>query len=472
MPAARSNRLVRQLRATLGTAVTLTEAELWERYVRDRDEVAFEMLVRRHGPMVLGVCRRILRNQQDAEDAFQATFLVFVRRAASLRSPRAIANWLHGVARRTALEARSAAIKRQAKEARAILRISTCEEPDDLRSALDHELGQIAEKYRIAIVLCDLEGLTRKEAAQRLGLAEGTVASRLARGRDMLAKRLVRRGLAGSVLALALANGEISAGLPSPLVHSTIAATFGSSSGIPASGNLFSANVVAISEGVMRAMLHTKLKRAVAIMVVLGTIAVSTGGLMSRTAATEPQSRTPDTRGPASADDLDRRVADLKRQVQQMQQKIADLEQAARVERRDAKCDTGFLADRFRYKVPFEIGYSETSEGGRLEIREVWGTRPKIEVGGQYLVKGKYVLPPGQRGKIYFYATASGAWGLVSTLDLQMTDADKGEGEFAVIHGMADDGWFHLVLADPDKYSRTFANVYFGTGDNVNRQKP
>src|SRR5579871_6795095 len=97
MPAARSNRLVRQLRATLGTAVTLTEAELWERYVRDRDEAAFEMLVRRHGPMVLGVCRRILRNQQDAEDAFQATFLVFVRRATSIRSPTALGNWLYGV---------------------------------------------------------------------------------------------------------------------------------------------------------------------------------------------------------------------------------------------------------------------------------------------------------------------------------------------------------------------------------------
>src|SRR4051812_17172121 len=119
MAAAHLSRFVRQLRGALAARETtrLGEAELWERYVLGRDEAAFDTLVRRHGPMVLGVCRRILRNEQDAEDAFQATFLVLVRRIAALRSPRALANWLHGVARRTALEARRAAAKRRAKEA-------------------------------------------------------------------------------------------------------------------------------------------------------------------------------------------------------------------------------------------------------------------------------------------------------------------------------------------------------------------
>src|SRR5215813_2535384 len=111
--------VVRQWRGLLVTRenAALTDADLWECYVRQRDEPALETLVRRHGPMVLGVCRRILRNEQDAEDAFQATFLVLVRRAASLRSPSTIANWLHGVAYRTALEARKAAARRRAREA-------------------------------------------------------------------------------------------------------------------------------------------------------------------------------------------------------------------------------------------------------------------------------------------------------------------------------------------------------------------
>jgi hypothetical protein len=107
--------------------------------------------------------------------------------------------------------------------------------------------------------------------------------------------------------------------------------------------------------------------------------------------------------------------------------------------------------------------------GGFIEIREVWGTRPQIEVGGQYLVRGKYTLPPGERGMLYFYATASGAWGQTASLDLQSTAVDEREGEFALIHGMEGPGYFHLILTDPERYSRCFADVYFGTGDNVYR---
>ena len=135
-------------------------------------------------------------------------------------------------------------------------------------------------------------------------------------------------------------------------------------------------------------------------------------------------------------------------------------------------CDTSFLASRFKYRVPFEIGETQTRNGGRIEIREVWGTRPKIEVGGQYLVRGKYTLPAGEHGKLYFYATAGGAWGQTASLDLQSTEADQQEGEFALVHGMAGPGCFHLILTDAEKYSNWFANVYFGTGDNVYREKP
>jgi RNA polymerase sigma factor (sigma-70 family) len=204
MATVRLSQVVRRLRGVLSAreAAGPTDADLWERYVRGRDEAAFEALVRKHGPMVLGVCRRLLRNEQDTEDAFQATFLVLVRKAASLRSPCALANWLHGVARRTALEARSSAAKRRAKEAAVPPRSTTPGGPgDDLRPALDQELGRLAEKYRVVVVLCDLEGKTRREAARQLGWAEGTVASRLARGRGILAERLARRGFAGALVA-------------------------------------------------------------------------------------------------------------------------------------------------------------------------------------------------------------------------------------------------------------------------------
>ncbi len=142
-------------------------------------------------------------------------------------------------------------------------------------------------------------------------------------------------------------------------------------------------------------------------------------------------------------------------------------------DKKNAVCDTTFPADHFKYRVPFETGYTENKDGGRIEIREVWGTRPRFEVGGQYLVRGKYVLPPGERGKLYFSATAGGAWGgITTTLDLQPTAVDKRKGEFALVHGMFGPESFHLVLADPQRYSRMIANVYFGTGDNVDRKEP
>ena len=273
MAAVHLTQFVRQLRGVLAARETakLTEADLWERYVRERDEAAFETLVREHGPMVLSVCRRILRNEQDAEDAFQATFLVLIRKAASLRSPRTLANWLHGVARRTALEAQRAAAKRRAKEAVVPPRMMMPDDPcDDTRTALDEELGRLAEKYRIAVVLCDLEGKTRKEVARQLGWAEGTVASRLARGRSILAKRLARRGFAGAVVAATLADGAAPACVPSALVVSTITAASFSAARAAAAKEVLSSTVAALTEGVLKSMLLTKLKGVIALLLVSG----------------------------------------------------------------------------------------------------------------------------------------------------------------------------------------------------------
>ncbi|AMV24682.1 ECF RNA polymerase sigma factor SigE [Gemmata sp. SH-PL17] len=442
-------------------AAGLADTELWERYVRNRDGSAFEALVRRHGPMVLGVCRRILRNEPDAEDAFQITFLVLVRRAASLRAPDAIANWLHGVATRTSLEARDATARRRAKEATVPPRGAIPEGPStELRHVLDEELGRLAERYRVAVVLCDLEGKTRREVAEQLGWAEGTVASRLARGRSILARRLAHRGFAAALVAAALAGGTTSAGVPAGLVASTGRAATDEAS----MSAVLSGRGVPLTEGVGRSMFLTKLVTAAAL-VFGGTVL----GLVSTTGATEAPAQE-STR--ANPDDVRERVAEVKQQLQQLQQKLAKLEQEVPAGR-DGAAAAGALAERFKHRVAFEIGDTETRDGWRIEIREVWGTRPKIEVGGQYLVRGKYKLPAGQKGKLYFYLTASTTAGAVTgTLDLQMQNLDKPEGEFTLVHGMENPGHFHLILTDPDKYSRWFANVYFGTGDTVWRKKP
>jgi hypothetical protein len=180
----------------------------------------------------------------------------------------------------------------------------------------------------------------------------------------------------------------------------------------------------------------------------------------------------PDTtrQAPAGPDGLHERVVRLKRELQQMQEQVARLEQETQARREARGGGAPSLADLFKYRVRFETGSTESYEGGRIDIREVWGTRPRIEVGGQYLVRGKYVMPPGARGKLYFYATAGGAWGAIpTTLDLQSVAVDKPEGEFTLMHSMLGPGHFHLILTDAERYSRCFANVYFGNGDNVLR---
>jgi len=210
-------------------------------------------------------------------------------------------------------------------------------------------------------------------------------------------------------------------------------------------------------------MLLTKIKTAIAVCLVAGLTALAAGGGVARSlagATTDPpeQVRT-------NPDDVRDRVLELKQQLRQLNDKIARLEAETR-----PKLEGRVVAGLFKYRVEFETGSTETSEGGRVEILEVWGTRQRIEVGGQYLVRGRYMLPRGERGKLYLYQTAQ--WGQPSaTADLQMADAEKPEGEFTLIHSMLGPGYFHVVLAHPDKYSRTFANVYFGTGDNVLRKK-
>lgn len=264
-------------RGAVDAAGDATDGQLLGRFLARRDEAAFEALLRRHGPMVLGVCRRVLGNHPDADDAFQATFLVLVRKAATVRPASAVGNWLYGVAYRTALEARTAAARRRQKE-REVADMARGRLPDDdswgeLRRLLDQELSCLPDKYRTAIVLCDLEGKTQKEAARLLGCPEGTVAGRLSRARRLLARRLGHRGVAltASGLAAALARPGSAAPLPRALTEATMKAVAAAAGGT-ALGTV-STGVISLTEGVVRSMLVSKLKGLTMIVVAAGVLA-------------------------------------------------------------------------------------------------------------------------------------------------------------------------------------------------------
>jgi RNA polymerase sigma factor (sigma-70 family) len=268
----------------------LTDGQLLREYLSRREEAAVAALVRRHGAMVWGVCRRVLRNYHDAEDAFQATFLVFVRKAASIASPELLANWLYGVAHQTALKARATTAKRRTRERQ----VTEMPEPavpehdlwNDLQPLLDEALSGLPDKYRVAIVLCDLEEKTRREAARQLGVPENTLAARLARGRKMLAHRLARHGLAvsGGALAAVLAENTASAAVPAPVVCSTIKATTLLASGQAATAGAISAQALALMEGVLKTMLTTKVKVATAIVLGIGLLGIGWGIYPTRAA--------------------------------------------------------------------------------------------------------------------------------------------------------------------------------------------
>src|SRR6516165_7841547 len=231
------------------------DEELLGRFVERRDETALAVLVKRHGPMVWGVCRRLL-SHHDAEDAFQATFIVLVRKAASVKP-------------------------------RQVIQMPDTEAPQDqwadVRPILDEELSRLPDHYRAVIVLCDLESRSRKEVAGQFGCPEGTVASRLARAREMLARRLAARGVALSGGAAVLSQNMASAAVPASVVSSTIKAASLCAAGQAA----ISVKVAVLAEGVLKAMLMSKLKAAVAVVLVLGLMAIGATALTSRTASAQ-----------------------------------------------------------------------------------------------------------------------------------------------------------------------------------------
>jgi RNA polymerase sigma factor (sigma-70 family) len=308
VPTGQINRVLQHLQRALLTqnGESLSDGQLVEGFIRRREEAALEILIRRHGPMVLAVCRRILGNHHDAEDAFQATFLVLVRKASSINPREMVGNWLYGVACNTALKARALAARRKSREKQ----VMHMPEPEgaanrsdnDLAALLDQELKLLPDKYRSVIVLCDLEGKTRKEVASQLGWPEGTVAGRLARARTLLARRLEKHGLALAAAAMpaALAESAALAAVPTSLTQSTLQAALLFSAGKAAAAGAISLKVLTLTEGVLKTMLVTKLKIATAIVVAAGIIALQTGILSYRTSAAEPGAKSVDRATPAS----------------------------------------------------------------------------------------------------------------------------------------------------------------------------
>jgi RNA polymerase sigma factor (sigma-70 family) len=314
MPIGHAERLMPTLRriVTARESAARSDGELLAAFVAARDADAFAELLRRHGPMVLGVCRRVVGDRATADDAFQATFLVLARRAAAVRPREQVGNWLYGVAYRTALKARTVLARRRARERQVDVMPEPTAPPaapawGDLQAVIDEELAKLPAKLRVPVVLCDLEGRAQREVARHLNVPAATLATRLATARRALAARLTRRGvtLSGGALAGLLCTHASASAVPPVLVGGLARAAEAVAGGGPV-GALVSANAVHLSEGVLRMMMLVKLK-AVAV-TALTVLALTTGlglGLVPAAAVDEPG-----TPGPrAAAPDLPARVA-------------------------------------------------------------------------------------------------------------------------------------------------------------------
>lgn len=271
--------LVQLLRKSAGRTDVegLSDACLLERFALQRDAASFETLVRRFGPMVFGVCRRILGDVHAAEDAFQATFFVLAQKASSLRRQALVGNWLYGVAYRTAKRAKVDAARRLVHERQAPMptRSDPLEEVvwRDLRPVLDEEIHNLPAKYRRPFVLCCLEGRTNEEAAGELGWPVGTLFTRLARARELLRQRLSRRGIGLTSLSLtAFLSSEATAAASVAVMEGTVQAAALFAPGNAAAAGAISARAALLAEGVMHAMVVSKLKATAVVLAVMATL--------------------------------------------------------------------------------------------------------------------------------------------------------------------------------------------------------
>jgi RNA polymerase sigma factor (sigma-70 family) len=257
------------------------DEELLRRFVANGDDSAFAELVRRHGPVVLSVCRRMLGDTPDADDAFQAVFLVLARKASRIARPELLGNWLYGVAYRTALRARTVAARRRAREGRLVDTPAEERPPEfvwaDLRPVLDEEVNQLPDRYRAAFVLCHVEGRTTAEAMRLLGCPEGTVLSRTAWARNRLRSRLTRRGIAptAALFATVLSRDALAAQVSPARVSATVKSALAFAAGHTAGA--VPAGVAVLAESVSGAMSMVKLSFMAAALAGVGTLLLGAG---------------------------------------------------------------------------------------------------------------------------------------------------------------------------------------------------
>jgi RNA polymerase sigma factor (sigma-70 family) len=279
-----------------GSLGHLPDVELLRRFVSGGDDAerAFEALVERHGPMVLTACRRFLRDPADAQDAFQATFLVLARKAGRIARPERLASWLYGVASRTAMKARVGIARRRRHEQIRAGTVAEGHHPADdegreIRTVLHEEIARLPEKYRAPVVLCHLEGMTRERASAQLRCPVGTVAVRLMRARERLRDGLVRRGFAVAAGALALDVGaEANTALPGPLVASTASAALAFAHGRIAAAGAVPARTLTLARRVLRAMFLERLLLTSPALLLAGALAAG-AGLLARPAGPAPE---------------------------------------------------------------------------------------------------------------------------------------------------------------------------------------
>jgi RNA polymerase sigma factor (sigma-70 family) len=297
LPIAPADRLLPALRRAVLVRdfADRTDGQLLTAFLHDRDGDAFAVLVRRHGPMVLGVARRVIGDVHTADDAFQAVFLVLARRANAVRPREQVGNWLYGVAYRTAIKARMVLARRRSRERQVDAMPETVQLPpdswSDLQPVIDAELALLPNKLRVPVVLCDLEGRPQRSVAKQLGIAPATLAARVAAARRLLAERLGKRGisLSGGALAVVLGERAAAAHVPAPLADAAVRAAEAVIAGNAPAG-FVSAHALQLSDGVMRMMMLAKLKAA-CVAVLVAVLAV--GGFGATQAAAEEPNAAP-----------------------------------------------------------------------------------------------------------------------------------------------------------------------------------
>jgi RNA polymerase sigma factor (sigma-70 family) len=289
--------------AAVQSARELADHELLQRFVAGKDEAAFTVLVQRHGPMIMGVCRRMLSSAHDAEDACQASFLVLAQKAASIRKTTSLSSWLHGVASRVAANLKRERVRRYKREKdsqpRAVPDPAAEISWREVQAILDEELQRLPERSRAPLILCYLDGRTRDEAAERLGLSVACLHGRLERARKALCERLTRRGvtLSATLVATAIGEGVSRAALSPTLVLSTARAAVLLGSGRALDNTLISTKILCLAQEVARNMFLTKLKLGVSALICAGLLVTALDGSLAWVGA--GQARVPPTADPS-----------------------------------------------------------------------------------------------------------------------------------------------------------------------------